>query len=790
MNIPKPAVYENHRLDALRNYSILDTLPEKDFDDITKMASEICDTPISLISLIDGERQWFKSRIGVDDAETAREHAFCSHAINTPHEVMIVPDSRRDKRFSDNPYVTGPSKVIFYAGVPLVNPDGYAVGTICIIDNKPRDLNESQVNALKSLSRHTISLFELRKKNLLLDKEREELRKALEFYRQSSEIGKIGGWEFSCQTGELSWTNVTKDIHEVEHSYQPILQNAIDFYKYGPSRDTIIGFVKNAIRYGQSFDAELQIITAKGNEKWVRSKGEVEFKNGKCVRMYGIFQDIHQEKVKDIQLALSEEEFRQTFDHATIGMALVNAAGSWIKVNKSLCDITGYTEEELIKKDFRQITHPDDISKDLDNFNELLNGRICSYQMEKRYIHKDGSIIWIILAVSPVRDRHSNEIHFVSQIMDVTAAKLAEQALKKEHNLLMTLINNIPVNIFVKDLQSRKTLVNKGEMEYMGVQCEKQILGKNDHDLYPAESAVVSIEEDRQVFTTGKPLINKETYNKRHDGSETWFLTSKIPLKDDDGISGLLGISYNISERKDTEQKLQELVQMSQEQNSRLLNFANVVTHDLRSHSTNFSMLLSLMEDEQDDTVKQQLFDLLKKASSNLGGMIAQLNKVVAINTNIQKEMQLQNLSDVMARVEDNVQALLLDKNAVLVKEIDPEITVFAVPAYAESALLNLMTNAIKYSEPGRSPVIRFRAETNNNYTVISVQDNGLGIDLSKHGNRLFGMHNTFHGNEDAKGIGLFITKNQVEAMGGKIEVESTPDVGSTFRIYLFTKEQ
>ena len=166
---------EIERLRALREYSILDTLPEQEFEDITKIASEICQTPISLITLIDSDRQWFKSRVGINDSETHRNHAFCAHALNAPYDILEVKDSREDKRFSENPLVTGDPNVIFYAGVPLVNSDGYALGTICVIDMKPRELNEMQLNSLRALSNQVVKLFELRKANRLLEESKMEM---------------------------------------------------------------------------------------------------------------------------------------------------------------------------------------------------------------------------------------------------------------------------------------------------------------------------------------------------------------------------------------------------------------------------------------------------------------------------------------------------------------------------------------------------------------------------------------------------------------------------------------
>ena len=185
MITPAIPANEQERLQALKEYSILDTMPEQDFEDITKIASEICQTPISLITLIDSDRQWFKSSRGIDGTETPREHAFCAHAINKPEETFTVNDSRKDARFSNNPYVTGDPNVVFYTGVPLVNSDGYALGTICVLDHIPRELTAVQLESLRALSNQIVKLMELRKANIQLEEAR------LEIENRNSELEKF-----------------------------------------------------------------------------------------------------------------------------------------------------------------------------------------------------------------------------------------------------------------------------------------------------------------------------------------------------------------------------------------------------------------------------------------------------------------------------------------------------------------------------------------------------------------------------------------------------------------------
>ena len=484
------------------------------------------------------------------------------------------------------------------------------------------------------------------------------------------------------------------------------------------------------------------------------------------------------------KLKLSEKKFRALFELSPIPINLSDFdTGEILEVNTAFREVIGCKIEGVPHIKYGDIVPNTDQLK-LSEIKMLLEKNGTFGPLEHVLLRKDGSSVNVSLSGSLVETKRGQRLLWTAA-QDVTELIHKERLINEERQLLRTLIDNLPLNVYIKDLESRKVLVNKAELDYCGIKHHSQVVGKGDDEFYDDASVSISREEDLRVMNTLTPMLGKETINVKKDGKITTFLTSKIPLIGEDGkAKGLIGISMDISDIKQKEKELQDLISVTSVQNKQLINFAHIVSHNLRSHSANFSMLLEFLVNETDEQEKENLVRMLTEASDNLLETLDNLNEVVAISTNLNIEKKTVNLSKSAAAVAQNLAAFLKKNNAQILNEIPHDTTIKAVPAYLDSILMNFITNSIKYKSPDRDPVVTLSVTKKEDYTILSIADNGLGMDLDIYGEKLFGMYKTFHDNPDARGIGLYISKNQIDAMNGKIKVDSEVGKGTTFNIY------
>jgi PAS domain S-box-containing protein len=616
-----------------------------------------------------------------------------------------------------------------------------------------------------------------------------------EIFAELEEISNIGGWEINLITSELIWTKQLYKIHEVPENYIPKASNALNFY-FAEDREKIIRALQNTILKSESFNLNCSILTAKNNIKWVRSSGRIFLENGRPVKIIGVFQDITQQIVQSEKLRISESTFRGNFEHSAIGIAILDEDGFWLEVNRRLCEVLGYSTSEIKKISFKDITHLDDLNTDLQFFRELVIGDRDNYQISKRYFHKNGSIIYGTISVSAIRNTDGSPNQYIAQFVDITENVIAKSKLEEAIKKMEAIFNaSTQVSIVATDRNGVIKNFNSGAENLLGYTASEMIDVRTADFLHANIDLQIRKEELLLSSNGGEIFIYAELVKNGFDTRE-WIYTHKegyefpvlltvTQISENEVTVGYLAVAIDLTELKKVEKEIKSLFEITKDQNERLKNFAHIVSHNLKSHASNFKMLLHLMVHDHPEFEGNEFINYLETASDDLGETITHLNEVAQLNTALIENLETINLHEVIETNIRNVLVLAVDQRVIIINNVSKDTTIQGISAYISSIVFNFLSNGIKYSNSKVDSYVKLSSNIVDDHLELVIEDNGIGIDLNKNGAKLFGMYKTFHNNADARGLGLFITKNQIEAMGGKIEVESKLNEGTTFKINL-----
>jgi len=532
--------------------------------------------------------------------------------------------------------------------------------------------------------------------------------------------------------------------------------------------------------------------------------------------------------------------YKNIIDGADIGTWVWNFQTNKITYNEKWASILGYTLNELkpLNTDtWKKLAHPDDIEKVISSLNNYLDGKSEYYECRFRMKHKEGHWLWILDKGKIITDENNGEAKIMTGMhLDVTEKmQLQEDVMKQTafQKLLLKIASTyINVNLDEVDSIIQQSLKEMAEF----VHADRAYIFSYDFQSSSTSNTFewcaegISPEIDNLQLLSmdsvphwvskhlrGQPLYIPDVNALPDDGPlglrailEPQGIQSliTIPMIHEDDLLGFVGFDFvrdpyelsekeitlltlfsnmlvNIQDRKNKDLKLNSFLSITQNQNEKLKHFAHILSHNIRSHSSNISMILALISDEYPELHEFQLIRLLNTASDKLSETIRHLNKVILINTSSPEKLTSLNLHDIIEHTIRTLSYMAKNEGVTIENNVPSDTIVKGVESYLDSILMNLITNGIKYCSDERESYVTLYIEEVNNHLVICVEDNGLGINLEKNRDKIFGMYKTFHEHPDSRGIGLFITKNQIEAMGGKIEVESEVGKGSIFKIYL-----
>ncbi|MDO6604611.1 PAS domain S-box protein [Arenibacter palladensis] len=753
-------------------------------------------------------------------------------------------------------------------------------------------------------------------------KEREKERaRMIQILDKTNEVARIGTWEVNLSTNEVYWSKMVCEIHEVPENYRPQLETAINFYKEGESRETIQRVVNEAMLTGQPYDVEVELVTAKGTSLWTRAIGSGEFEDGKCVGLFGIFQDINEGKLAEQALSNANAELKAIFNSKSVAIITTNEKGIINHFNHGAEYLLGYSTSEIIGTQipslFGKMEEVERFRQDLSQKygKDPLKGLAENNEFDVRewtYIKKDGSKITVQVTISAIKDTHGEITGSLTVASDITAIKNAEIELLRKNQVLnfaerLSMIGNWQWNtitnevtwssnlykIFNVDEETRLTydtyfsFVHPEDKEMVTNHVQYSLEEKKFPDLLhriklrdgtvkniqllaeimtndagevielvgtcqdvteqrleeikfrglleSAPDAMVIVNEAGKINMINKQaeklfgysakelkgksveILIPEAYSAKHPGHRAGFFAnpktrhmgegrelfainkkgklipiqiSLSPLKTKEGVLVSAAIrditSQKIAEGKilKAKEELEVFAKKLVAQNTKLADFTQITSHNLRAPVSNLNSLLGFYKLAQSEEEREDLF---QKFESVIDHLTLTLNTLVeALNirkNNNEDRLEEIEFNSVMVKTQEILAGEIMGTGALIKSDFSKLPYIAYNKIYLESIFLNLVGNALKYRSADRVPEIYVSSGIENGKKFLKVTDNGQGINLKRHGHKLFGLNKVFHRHPDARGIGLFMTKTQIEAHGGSISAESEVNVGTTFNI-------
>ena len=494
------------------------------------------------------------------------------------------------------------------------------------------------------------------------------------------------------------------------------------------------------------------------------------------------------------KLEQSEERFKTLYNNTPALFNSVDKHGVIIEVGDFFLEITGYLREEVIGKAAVKFVTKDSQEYGMKEvFPKFMKLGYCK-DIPLQFIKKNGEILDVLFSATVVNDEEGKFEKVVTNLNDVTELRRIENELKEREakvveaaNRYQSLFDNSPVGIIIHTDGIIKQ-VNSGAIKLAKGKSKKDFIGKKALDFIHADSKKLAKERIQKIIKTKKAHRNEQKF-LCIDGSviEVEAIGTLIEYEGKPSIQIALN---DITERKQAEQKLierdQKLKSLNENlarQNNQLEEFAHIASHNLRAPVTNMLSLIRIYDNDPTPENHEFVWGNISKTIINLDETLIELNDVVKTSWELDKKVRKLTFESILEKILESIANDVSRLEAKIDTNFKELSSIYYPKVYLESILQNLLTNALKYSDKDRKPHIKMESKVVKGQAILTIEDNGVGIDLERFGKKIFGLRKTFHDHADARGVGLFITKAQIESMGGTIKVESEVGKGSIFTI-------
>jgi two-component system, sensor histidine kinase and response regulator len=788
---------EAERLRVLHTYNVLDTPREEAFDDLTRLAAQLCEVPIALIGFVDASRYWIKSAVGYSRTELPREESFADVIVRDGTRLE-VEDARADARFAGLPLVRGEDGVRCYAGVPLIAlQGGYVLGTLCVMDRRACRLTAEQVEGLRILGHQVVTQLELRRNFIELERSveshlraEEALRLAETKYRTIFENVMEGIFQTTPDGRYLSANPMLARIYGYESPGE--LMAAIADIKHQvyvePGRRE--EFARRIRENGYVTRFESQVYRKDRSIIWIsESAREVRDGLGGLLYYEGTVEEITERKRAEEALLDSEVLYHSLVECLPQNIFRKDRAGRFTFANGRFCSTVGRKLAGIVGKTDYDLFPAELAAKYQYDDHRVMEGQETVETVEAHQTPDRGKI-YVQVVKTPLYDADTNVIGVQGIFWDVTERRKMEEELAYERDLLRELLENIPDSIYFKDRESRFLRVGKVLAHKFGLADPMEAMGKSDAEFFSAEHAREAFEDERHILETGQPIVGKTEKETWPNGQERWVLTTKMPFRDRSGrVIGTFGVSKDITPLKEAERELARARDLALESARLKAEFLANMSHEIRTPMNCIIGMAGLLIDTE---LSDEQRDFAETIRNSADGLLTIINDILDFSKIEAGKLVIENVPfDLLDTVENTVELLAEQSEAkglelALWTDTDVPRHVRGDSGRIRQVLTNLLGNAIKFTGQGEV-LVRVTSEPRSESEVeirVAVSDTGIGV-VPEVQKKLFEAFTQADGSLTRRyggtGLGLAICKQLVELMGGWIGMASTRGEGSTF---------
>jgi len=768
---------EEQRLKALQSYEILDSLSEGEYDRITKLATIICGVPIALVNLIDRDRQWFKSKVGMDIDGTSREQSFCQYTIMGT-ELLEIPDASNDDRFKDNAFVIGDEGVRFYAGYPLIDPQGFALGSLCVVDYKPHTLSNDQKEAMRLLTEEVMQL-------IVEHRLKEELRNFERLFLLSNDLICVASTDGSFKKinpaveNLLGWTPAE------------MLQKNMFNLVHPADLATIIAEMEG-LKMGKAvINSEQRVLTAAGTYKIFQFVVSPEENTD---NIYAVGRDITKLRESERKLAESETKLRAVFENSQGFICTHDLEGNLISINPSGATMLGYSIEEL-----QQMSLFDVVPKARHPYLEAYlqeiqrSGRGSGQMMVTL---RDGSSR-ILLFNNVLEQIPGRKPYVIGNALDITERKAIEKKLHQVTDILRSFVAHTPAAVAMMDIDMKYVAVSNRWLEDYGL-VGKDIIGTSYYDHFKFITAE-GRQRHRRVLM-GQIITNDEDiYLGSASGEKQYIKWEMRPwFESADNIGGMMIFTQNITDIVNQREELKEARDIADQASTAKSEFVASMSHEIRTPLNGVIGFTDLVLKTELSDTQQQYLSIVNQSANSLLGIINDILDFSKIEAGkLELDIEECDLYEISGQATDIITYQVQKKGLEMLLNLSPDLPrfIWTDSIRLKQILVNLLGNAAKFTEAGEIELKIQALDQVEGQTLMrfSVRDTGIGIKTD----RIDKIFEAF-AQEDASttkkyggtGLGLAISNRLLGLMGSKLQLESTLGKGSRFFFDVWVKAE